>query len=84
MSRITKTNIRNAAAHLQDLLIATGADKQTIEPIEVTVSMGSATNGVAYTLSFHKGHHVRIGSTMRESYDAIQAMNYALRFVAGK
>lgn len=76
-------NFRNLCKALQDLLIRSGADKNYIKPIKVSVQFGSKNQGQPYTVSFYEGHHVIIGETRQEAYNTLQAMQYMLKFQMG-
>ena len=82
MSRINKERIESERKSLEDALRAVGFDKNIIEPLEVKIYRGNASQGVAWSVSFYKGHMVALeGNSDREAMQQLKAMNYVLRTI---
>lgn len=81
---VTRNNLNAVLATLQHRLIESGAQSQTVNPIEVKLHFGSKINGVAFQLEIHKGQMLNIGMTKAEAWNSIQQMNAVLAIVNGK
>lgn len=77
--RVSRANLENEASHLE-ILLRDSAQRNHINPINVSLTMGSPSKGNSYFVSFYNNHRLIIGTTAREALATLQAMTYILRW----
>lgn len=81
MARITNDQMDFARRSFEGSLRAAGYEESIIEPLNVQIHTGNSDYDRPYELSLYKGHRLNLGTSKKEAFLQIRAMDWILRKV---